>query len=320
MVIALVSLFTVSGYAYSITSNSIALTAFEANYKILHYNVAAKEENEEIVDFTALANASTYSNRSAWSCEPYTPTSDYSRSADGSRAIIDGISLDPVDDVTVAPYCKVVAVESIFHYIKNGVLMTHSWICTGVILGPNLVLTAGHAIYSNDYGGWVDYCNIYTEMESDTEYYSSTVATQITIHDRCKQGSGDYDWAYIMTETNIGNTQGWMGFSGEDIDNYIAAEMAVTVAGFPNNECIMKESHGNIVGKWSDQLLLAEISTTGGMSGAPIYSSDQYVRAILAGPGNGNDETEDTTDYLNNRGSAITPELFLLLRRAKNQG
>ena len=110
------------------------------------------------------------------------------------------------------------------------------------------------------------------------------------------------------TETDIGTAQGWMGFSGEDASTYI--NMQVFVAGYPSYTPLeMYTNTGTITGLYGDNRLKVSADTDNGMSGCPYFSSDHYVRAIHHG---------GLSDC--NVGTFITPELFYLLRQAKQDG
>ena len=112
--------------------------------------------------------------------------------------------------------------------------------------------------------------------------------------------------------------QGWMGFSAED--PLALDDRSVTVAGYPNNTPVMKKSEGQITLRTNDFIIRYTASTLGGMSGAPCFTADQYVRAINAGPGDFLYQSNGINYYSNNRGIVITSEMFYLLRAEKADG
>ncbi len=299
-------------YAEKASLEALVSASLEEDYTIVHYYTASGFVVYEYVDFSTLISTSSYSR--SLSEAPYTPSNKIDASIQNGRGIVGDDDLDDVSNVTVAPYCKIVAIECVFNYEKNGVSQSYSDYCSGVIMGPDLVLTAGHVVFRSHYGGWPDKCYVYTEMTSENDYYSKSTVTEIAVNEQCLQHNGNFDWAYLKTDTNIGGTQGWMGMSAESASNY--ENMPITVAGYPSNGCVMYYNESLITAVDSKYIVRTSADALGGMSGCPYFSNDQYVRAIHKA---GVRKSADGT-YLYNIGTVITPELFYVLRAERYEG
>ena len=292
--------------------NSVTLASLDTDYIIRKYDLVNKIETSHTVDFSALTTMTLDStNGENFSCEPYTPISKTSGSSISPQNTIGEAVLTSPDE-TISPFCKIVYIICVF----DGV----GYRGTGVILGPDLVLTCGHVVYDLN-KGYPDDIYIYTEKNANS-CHRRTEAISVYVDSRCKEGDGNYDWGIIRTQDLIGNEQGWMGFSSEAPSNCVG--MDVTVAGYPRK--VLQENGtylspvydmmmdtGEITGVVNLYLIYTDVSGEGGMSGAPIFSSDQYVRALFTGSGEYNGSVP-----ISNRGTVITYELFLLLRAAKN--
>ena len=315
LVVMIIFASSMSGYAQVIIDEYSSPAALDDNYVLVHYYLASKYKYTETVDFSELIGTSSRSiNNSSLYSEPYTPDNKVSPS---SREVIGENNLTQVSNVTVAPYSKIVAIKI--------VLDSWQFYVSGVILGPDLVLTAAHCVYQTDWvtlgkdaDGWANACYVYTEMAGYNNYYSSSSVTRITLPQEGYNGNFYYDWAYLTTSTNIGSTQGWMGFSAESPSDYVSENMSVTVAGYPaypvsNGGGYMYTNQGNIIGLYDGEMCLrVSADSVNGMSGCPYFSSDQYVRAIH--------KSGDPIGSAFNIGTCITEEMFYILRSAKQAG
>ena len=123
--------------------------------KTIHETVASLEEllvfdtktkTEEIITMTNEPDLSSRSSSPMISA-PYTPQEKESALAgNDDRSVIGNDDRLRVSDPSVSPYCKIVLIMA---YFSDNVAVRS----TGVILGPDLVLTCAHAIYRSEFGG-----------------------------------------------------------------------------------------------------------------------------------------------------------------------
>ena len=216
----------------------------------------------------------------------------------------------PVTDVTTSPFSKIVFIKTHFQgsdgkrYVGYG---------TGVIIGPDLVLTAAHVLfYSN---GFVEQCDVFTEYNGSNDYAEKSTAEKLTIHKNFYESNDhDYDWAIIKTSTDIGYRQGWMGFDCHtNYSDFVGYRIEIT--GYPGEKpeeyaessYLMYRARGVIQTCPSKYRVTSYIDTSSGQSGAPMFDVHQTVWAIHS--------RYNTEGY--NFGTKITPELYSLLLTEK---
>lgn len=235
--------------------------------------------------------------------EPYTPSEKISKESDSyTRSIIGSDDRLRVDDPSVSPFCKIVFIRS--YYANNVVVRS-----TGVILGPDLVLTCAHAIYRSEFGGWPSEVRVYTEVDGvrplDDDYAGKTT-TQMVIPaawaDPSLSNQGK-DWAYMYVDSPIGYQQGWMGF-GTVPTTY----NDFNVTGYPDcapgeetyNNFYMYTDSGVIDGlDDSGTMFYYSMDTSTGQSGAPLYTDSQIVYGIHVLGGSNNQATKISNSLYN---------------------
>ncbi len=217
---------------------------------------------------------------------------------------------------TVLPYSAIVYLRV---YFPNGASPARG---TGVILGPDLILTAGHVVYSSDAGGFASRIEVYAGVDgtypSDSDL--STTGVKITIPTNYKDyRAGEYDWGYFTTSTPIGLSQGYLSFDqGQTSGN-------ISVTGYPSNVSVpgvnpndlqyaMYTAYGPYQQR-SDTNRIAHyyIDASGGQSGAPLYdfNSSKVIGVHTGGHTGGAGP---------NYGVLITWDLYTYLQSARQEG
>jgi V8-like Glu-specific endopeptidase len=258
----------------------------------------------------------------------YTPTDRIGQNIDSRSIIVDDDRV-PVDDVTVSPYCKIVYIRSFFRY--NGRIFTVR--STGFILGPDLIVTAGHALFREfevSEGLFVYLtaysCKIYLEMEGQVPFEADGESTEIYVPYEYRTlittNRSYYDWGYIIVDEPVGYTQGWFGFGT------LSQTQFVDVAGYPLRypEENQESDNYNMYKGWgsaapnpyTDLLIKHGVDTTTGQSGSPMYDTNQIVWGIhVLGKV---DFNGDNIGENWNNGIRITSGIYELLRTKKQEG
>ncbi len=261
-----------------------------------------KTRTEEIITMTNEMNLSSRSSSPLISA-PYTPQEKESALAGNhDRSVIGTDDRLRVSDPSVSPYCKIVFIMA---YFPDNVAVRS----TGVILGPDLVLTCAHAIYRSEFGGWPNEVRVYTEVNGVRpayDDYAGKTTLQLVIPAAwltdVSSVSGN-DWAYMRVDAPIGYQQGWMGFGTvpTSYNNFNVTGYPATAPGetTPNNYYMYTHS-GAISGlDDSGTMFYYSIDTSGGQSGAPLYNDGQLVYGIHVQGGENNKATKISTSLFN---------------------
>ena len=176
--------------------------------------------------------------------------------------------------------------------------------CTGTIVGPRHVITAGHCVYDTDTDTW--YYNLDFTPAQDGSYapfgtvawYAAITTTGWTVnHDR------NYDYAMLVLADNIGYTTGYMSYG---FDNNLCSNCIVNINGYPGDKPHGTMWHSNCpLTQVQTYRLYYECDTFGGNSGSGVYmywSPD--TRIIYGIHAYGVDGTGD------NGGTRITSSVF----------
>ena len=176
---------------------------------------------------------------------------------------------------------------------------------TGFMASKNCMLTAGHYIICPNHGTEASTITAYFGYQSNSNYWFMAVATSSTAviyHDPEFTGSEkNYDYGYVVFNTDVGNTTGWFGLAARN--NSTLNGIWISVSGY--DQSVLKRSDGTITSVSTKRIKYdADTATT--QSGSPVYFNDPtYGNLVVAIPTHG-------TDLLNwkNSGGRITSEFI----------
>ncbi len=139
--------------------------------------------------------------------------------------------------------------------------------CSGALISPNTVLTAGHCVHSGGSGGtWHTNVVVYPGYDITAPFGSCTASALGTTTAWFNTGSEAYDYGAIRLNCTIGNTVGWFGFTKWK------ATYPVRVQGYPGDKTYGTQwGSGDKSWKSTGTQMFYANDTAGGMSGSALW-------------------------------------------------
>ena len=156
------------------------------------------------------------------------------------------------------------------HYPDGRVLNGTAW-----IFAKRALMTAGHCIHNNSYGGTATCIEIYPG------YDESKGNSKVYYADKLHYADDDWnkdDWGIIETKEDIGTDCGYFGFSYTVSTNDYA-----TLQGYHDDTPRMQQykQRGKLISSISDETKMwHKFDISGGSSGSPLFTDDLRVVGI----------------------------------------
>lgn len=192
------------------------------------------------------------------------------------EGIIDSDNQILVTNTLLTPYRQVVRLESFF---ASGVLYG-----TGVMIGPDLVLTAAHNVYNIKQGQWTEDVLVIPAQNGEAEPYGKYQAGRIFMlksYQNEETGTSEsFDMAVIKLTQPVDSQVGFLPVSTEISDGN-----RIQVAGYPYPKT-SDWKIGFMYTMWGeatsikDNLIRYEIDTESGQSGSPVLNQDNEIVGI----------------------------------------
>ena len=228
---------------------------------------------------------------------------------DGGTANFSSLSLQSTSQTESFPNRTTVKLFQSYRD-QNGVL--RNYVCSGTLIDPSHVLTAGHCIYSHDdadngwvFNDWAETVTVVPAFRNGNQPFGSASATQLHSFTGWTQDeSFNGDIGLIDLDRPIGALTGWLGYGWSNSCGFYD-DTHFTSPGYPAespfNGQLMYSWNGNfdscdtILGIWVGNEVGFDRRSYGGQSGSGAWyspGSGRFVRAVLS---NGN---SSHTDYI----------------------
>ena len=141
--------------------------------------------------------------------------------------------------------------------------------CTGTLIGPRHVLTAGHCVYNIANDKWYSSLNFTPGQNGGAKPWGTIGWSRaISVKGWTNSHKRNYDYAMIVLKQNIGSTVGWMGYGWKSpLPKY-----NVNINGYPGDKPFGTMWHAfckmQIITTYR---LYYPCDTYGGMSGSGVY-------------------------------------------------
>lgn len=185
--------------------------------------------------------------------------------------------------------------------------------CTGFLIGPDTVATAGHCVFSKEYKVWATNVVVTPGRNAGTAPFGTCGAKLLhSVKGWTQNLDSGYDYGAIKLNCKIGNTVGWFGYRSTPAIPVSLTGTGVSIAGYPGDKAYgtMWKHSGSILGGINK--VYYPIDTYKGQSGAPVYQENYekkgpYAVAIHTNSGS-----------TLNAGTRIRPAVFDNLKAWKN--
>ena len=157
-----------------------------------------------------------------------------------------------------------------------------SFIGSGVMIGDDTVLTAGHVIYNIEHGQYSQNINVIPAATwngySFTAPYGESSATETEALQAYKEGDRSKDVGVIKLKRPLGKQTGYLSFvSG------ISGNQRIKTIGFPGDKRGMYLAEGTVLSTDGNSYVKYNLDTYGGQSGSPILNESNQIIAVHFG-------------------------------------
>jgi glutamyl endopeptidase len=185
--------------------------------------------------------------------------------------------------------------------------------CTGALVGPDTVLTAGHCIYDHSTLAFFDPLDyrVYPGRDGKRAPFGSCgVEETMTSAGYVERADDRYDYGLLLLDCTIGDDVGWFGLYAKAGS---VKKTQVHISGYPGDKPRTQWTSGGAVTVSQSRRVFYKNDTTGGTSGAGVYfyGSRQCDPCILGVHAYGLYGEPPYSE--NNHAARVTPEVVEMI-------
>ena len=154
--------------------------------------------------------------------------------------------------------------------------------CTGWLIGPHTVATAGHCVYGRDEGGWATRVRVLPGRNGGQAPFGAVYATRLwAARDWTATEAPPADYGAIKIGTDLGTQAGWFGFRA-DGDTTLQG-VTLNTAGYPGDKPFGTQwfTYGRVTGLTRSEVYF-DLDIWSGQSGSPAWWRSGDTRTVVA--------------------------------------
>lgn len=148
-----------------------------------------------------------------------------------------------------------------------------NYTCTGWLISPDTVATAGHCVHEGPGGTWSTNVRFYPGRNGSSIPYGSCTAKRLnSVSGWTSSGSQEYDYGAVKLNCTVGNTTGWLGRWWTTASQ---VNLPIAIVGYPGDKPSSTQWGGaGRVEASETRKTRYFVDTAGGQSGAPVIQAD----------------------------------------------
>jgi glutamyl endopeptidase len=145
--------------------------------------------------------------------------------------------------------------------------------CTGFMIGPRTVATAGHCVHSGgSRGAWHSKVRVFPAFDYNFAPYSGCAASSLfSVAGWVGSADERFDYGAIGLGCTVGNRTGWFGFRTN-----AGVNTPTIITGYPGDKSLTMWQSSDVARAVTAKQLFYTNDTVGGMSGSPVWEDLWY--------------------------------------------